>query len=396
MSIIDWRVKGLWLADDTTTNAAEFGKAGHHLFDGPFTWPVLVANRGAIEANIATMAAYCARHGVDYAPHGKTAMAPALFAAQLAAGAWGITVATANQALIARHSGVPRVLLANELLDVKALRWAAGLADEGVEFLCYVDSMSGVAAMAEALHGQAGHLRVLVEVGFPGGRAGCRSVEEAAAVARAASAVDRVDVVGVAGFEGILPDAGPVEAFLRTMVEAAEAVREFCPGPPIVSAGGSAYFDLVVATLTGADRHVILRSGSTVSHDDGLYATLTPFRREPGEGSLTAALHLWAQVLSTPEPGLVIVGAGKRDAPFDEGLPVPQQVRGRDGTFRSAAGARVERLNDQHAYVRGLAAEPGELICFGISHPCTAFDKWRVIPLVDDDYRVVDLLHTYF
>jgi D-serine deaminase-like pyridoxal phosphate-dependent protein len=315
----------------------------------------------------------------------------------MAAGAWGITVATANQALIAHHFGVPRVLLANELLDIRALRWAAGLAEEGVEFMCYVDSLAGVAALAEALHSHPGGLlRVLVEVGFPGGRAGCRSVEEVAAVARAAAAVDGVDVVGVAGFEGILPDAGAVEAFLRTMVAAAEAVRDFCPGPPIVSAGGSAYFDLVVATLTGADRRVILRSGSTVSHDDGLYANLTPFHRQPGEGSLTAALHLWAQVLSAPEPGLVIVGAGKRDAPFDEGLPVPQRVRGRDGTFRSAAGASVERLNDQHAYVRGLVAEPGELVCFGISHPCTAFDKWRVIPLVDDDYRIVDLLHTYF
>jgi D-serine deaminase-like pyridoxal phosphate-dependent protein len=399
MSTLDWRVKGLWLADGPATGVADFVAAGHHLFDGPFTWPVLVARRSAIEANIATMATYCARHGVDFAPHGKTAMAPALFAAQLAAGAWGITVATANQALVARHAGVPRILLANELLDVRALRWAAGLAAEGIEFLCYVDSVAGVEILAEALRGHPGRLRVLVELGFPGGRTGCRSIGEVAAVATAATAVDRVEVAGVAGFEGMLPGVVEVESFLRALVEASAAIGHLCPGPPIVSAGGSAFFDVVTSILAGsllADRQVILRSGATVSHDDGLYAAKTPFGRHPDEGSLTAALQLWAQVLSAPEPGLVIAGAGKRDAPFDEGLPLPLRVRGRDGTLRSAAGATVERLNDQHAYVRGLVAEPGELICFGISHPCTAFDKWRVIPLIDDAYQIVDVIHTYF
>ena len=61
---------------------------------------------------------------------------------------------------------------------------------------------------------------------------------------------------------------------------------------------------------------------------------------------------------------------------------------------------RVGRLDDQHAYLSvpadaGLA--PGDLVCLGISHPCTAFDKWRVIPVTDDDYRVVDaMVHTFF
>jgi len=149
-STVDWATKGLWLPDEV---AGVEDLVGASLFAGPFTWPVMVASRSAIDANVATMAAYCARHDVDFAPHGKTSMAPTLFAAQLDAGAWGITVATANQALAARRFGVPRVVLANELLDPRVVRWAAGEADSGWELLFYVDSLAGVEVLRAGLSG---------------------------------------------------------------------------------------------------------------------------------------------------------------------------------------------------------------------------------------------------
>jgi D-serine deaminase-like pyridoxal phosphate-dependent protein len=398
MSTVDWTAKGLWLPDGPVDDK-DFTAAGHQLFDGPVSWPVMIARRSAIEANIAQMAEYCARHGLDFAPHGKTTMAPTLFAAQLAAGAWGISVATANQALAARRFGVPRVLLANELLDPRPLRWAAAESAGGWDFVCYVDSLTGVDVIRRSLP-PVGRLRVLVEMGFAGGRTGCRSVDDAEVVATAAAAVPGVEVAGVAGFEGMLPDVPAVAAFLATLVQAAARIEPLCPYPPMLSAGGSAFFDVVVDVLGPPARanrwKVLLRSGAVVSHDDGTYAQTTPFNRVPEEGSLTAALEVWAQVLSTPEPDLAILGAGKRDLPFDIGLPVPLAVRGGDGALRPLPGARIERLNDQHAYLRGAEVGPGELVHLGISHPCTAFDRWRVIPVVDDDYLIVDVLHTYF
>jgi D-serine deaminase-like pyridoxal phosphate-dependent protein len=104
-------------------------------------------------------------------------------------------------------------------------------------------------------------------------------------------------------------------------------------------------------------------------------------------------------VHSRPEPDLAIVGFGKRDVSYDMGLPRPLTVRGRDGVVRAAAGMEVFRLNDQHAYLRvppgdGLAV--GDLVGSGLAHPCTVFDKWRSIPVVDDDYRVVSAIRTYF
>ncbi|HEX6870611.1 MAG TPA: alanine racemase [Micromonosporaceae bacterium] len=416
---VDWTSKGFWLPADGLADPA-LHAARPDLFTGPFTWPVMVAKRSVIEANVATMARYCARHGVDFAPHGKTTMAPALFAAQVEAGAWGITVATANQALAARRFGVARVLLANQVLDAKVLTWAAEQAGQGWTFLCYVDSLAGVEVLARALRDRAGGpderadgpgerpgrlgerpgpLRVLVEVGYPGGRAGCRDIADAATVARAAAGVPGVEVAGVAGFEGMLPDQAAVDGFLDQMIATAAQIAPWCPGRLILSAGGSSYFDRVVAAFAPvAARHgwqVILRSGAVVSHDHGQYHRTTPFRREPDEGSLTAALEVWAQVLSTPEPGLAILGAGKRDLAFDLDLPTPLAVR-RGGGQVPLVGASIDRLNDQHAYLRGADLAPGDLVSLGISHPCTAFDKWRVIPVVDDEYRVVDVLHTYF
>jgi D-serine deaminase-like pyridoxal phosphate-dependent protein len=399
---VDWTTKGLWLPDEVATGPDLVGSS---LFAGPFTWPVMVASRSAIDANIATMADYCARHDVDFAPHGKTSMAPTLFAAQLGAGAWGITVATANQALAARRFGVPRVVLANELLDPRVLRWAAAEATTGWEFLFYVDSLAGVDVARASLSGLSGaRLRVLIDVGYPGGRTGCRTVDGAVRVASAAAAVPGVELAGVAAFEGMLPDQPAVTELMATLLAAAEAitgtgVARGAAYPWILSAGGSAFFDTVVGALGPVARErgwrVLLRSGAVVSHDDGRYARTTPFLRAPEDGSLTAALQVWAQVLSTPEPGLAILGAGKRDLPFDLGMPVPVAARGIDGVVRPLGG-EVDTLNDQHAYLRGATVRPGELVRLGISHPCTAFDKWRVIPVVDDDYRIVDLLHTYF
>jgi D-serine deaminase-like pyridoxal phosphate-dependent protein len=200
---IDWRAKGLWWPGPAVT-LEEFAAARHSLFSGAFTWPVLVADGAAVARNIDTLARFCARHGMEFAPHGKTTMAPSLFAAQLRAGATAITVATANQLLACRALGVPRVLLANELLDPAVLRWLAGEVERGFDVLCYVDSTAGVRVMADAVASVPGDrpLRVLAELGYPGGRTGCRNVKELADVARAVAREPRLALAGVAAYAG--------------------------------------------------------------------------------------------------------------------------------------------------------------------------------------------------
>jgi D-serine deaminase-like pyridoxal phosphate-dependent protein len=402
---LDWRTKGVWWPGPATSLDA-FAASRHHLFGGAFTWPVLVARGAALAHNIETLAEFCRRHGLEFAPHGKTTMSPSLFAAQLRAGATAITVATAGQMLACRALGVPSVLLANELLDPVALRWMAREVQKGFDVLCFVDSLAGVRAMAEAVRAVPGDrpVRVLVELGYPGGRTGCRDLGRLTEVARAVAATPGVVLAGVAGYEGGLPEVATAERYLAGLRTAVKhlAGAGLLPAEVVVTAGGSKYFDVVAARLAGSwlpgyRLRVVLRSGAYVSHDDGIYRECTPYRRIPG--SLDAALEVWAQVVSVPEDGLAIVGMGKREVPYDEGLPVPRLVRAADGTTRPAGGLRTTAVNDHHGYLEvaaGARLEPGELVCFGISHPCTAFDKWQVIPVVGDDYTVTDLIRTYF
>lgn len=398
---VDWATKGLWLPDRRLP-ASELVAAGYDIFTGPFSFPLLTLRRDALAHNISTMARYAERHGMRLAPHGKTSMTPALYAAQLDAGAWGITLATANQVLTARGFGVPRIVLANELFEPAALRWLVAEAerDPDFEFLCWIDSVEGVEAIRAALSDVPGErdFTVLVELGHADGRTGVRTVPEAVSLARTAAAVPRLSVAGVAGYEGGLPTVDAATEYLGALRDAAVGVADLVAGPVLVSAGGSAYFDAVAGVLAGdwqPAHTVLLRSGSYVTHDDGFYAEHTPFNRT-GEATLRPAFELWARVVSTPEPGLALVAMGKRDAPFDEGMPIPRVVRRGDGGVEDATALRVTKLNDQHAYLAGPSPRPGDLVGFGISHPCTAFDKWRVIPVVDDDHRVVDLVHTYF
>ena len=171
-----------------------------------------------------------------------------------------------------------------------------------------------------------------------------------------------------------------------------------------MTAGGSAFFDVVTGELTAAGAGqggrvtAVLRSGAYLTHDHGFYGTVSPAARgTAGAPTLRPALELWTQVLSRPEPGLALLGAGRRDAGFDKGLPVPLRVIRDDGEDRLAG--EVTELNDQHAYLRlapGTALAPGDLVSLGISHPCTTLDKWRIIPVVDDEDRVIDAVHTFF
>jgi D-serine deaminase-like pyridoxal phosphate-dependent protein len=327
---------------------------------------------------------------MDLAPHVKTTMAPKIIAAQLDAGAWGCTVATPAQAALLASLGVRRILLANQIADPAGLRLIAGqlARDPAFEFLCLADSAAGISALSR--HAGPRPFRVLAELGHPGGRGGSRTVEERGEVVAAARAAPGVEVAGVAGYEGGLTSTGQVREYLRLLRRAADTT-----GAPLLSVGGSQWFDVIAEELAGCPSRVLLRSGAYVAHDDGYYRERTPFNRI--EGDLRPALELWAHVLSAPEPGLAIAGFGKRDASFDEGLPVPRRVRREDGSYAPLTGVRVTAMQDQHAVLRGEGVpRPGELVAFGISHPCTAFDKWRALPVVDDRYAVIDVVHTCF
>ncbi|MFE0625556.1 alanine racemase [Streptomyces sp. NPDC058864] len=402
---VDHRFKGL-PPDAEGLTVGELAAQRRTVFDGGFTTPLLTLSEPALEHNLAQLADWTGRHGLAFAPHGKTSMAPQLFARQLAHGAWGITAATPHQVRVYRAFGVRRVFLANELVDAAALRWVARelAGDPEFRFICYVDSVRGVELMDAALTEV---VDVVVELGAEAGRTGVRGAAEAARVADAVAAARHLRLVGVAGYEAAAPDPRGWLGELVTLARDFDAAGRFTgAGEIVVSAGGSEWFDAVAdafGTLGELSLPVLglLRSGAYVTHDDVHYRDLTPFHdRIPAEGSLEPAFRLWTQVLSRPEPGLALLNAGKRDAPYDLDLPVPQVVRRADGSTVPAAGLTVTKLADQHAFV-DVAPGAGDLavgdwVGLGVSHPCTAFDKWQLVPVVDAGGVVTDFVRTFF
>ncbi|MFF8591165.1 amino acid deaminase [Streptomyces sp. NPDC015220] len=408
---VDHRFKGLPPDADGLT-VGELAAQRRNLFTGGFTTPVLALSAERLEHNLRLMETYAARHGLAFAPHGKTSMAPQLFQRQIEHGAWGITLAVPHQVRVARAFGVRRIFLANEVVDPAALRWFAAelAADASFRLVCYVDSVRAVELMDAALRGAARPLDVVVELAAgDGARTGARTEAECAAVADAVAAAPALRLVGVAGYEGEVPRADPerVRDYLRRLVGLAvdlDRAGRFAEAEEIVvSAGGSAWFDAVADVFAGIPELSLpvlklLRSGAYVSHDDGHYRELTPFNRVPEEGALEPAFRLWAQVVSRPCGDQAFANAGKRDAAHDLDLPFAQVVR-RDGAERPATGVTVTALSDQHAWLRtGPEADlrVGDWVGLGLSHPCTSFDKWPLIPVAEADGTVVDYIRTFF
>lgn len=409
--------KGLLGASQLT--AAQLVAAGVRLGDPRLSTPLAVLRASALRHNVDLLQRWVAERGAVLAPHVKTTMSPEVVRLQLDAGAWGVTVANCVQAQVMVDLGVGRILVANEIVDPGDLAWLTATlsAPGGPELLCYADSETGVQLLAAAAPDDGAALGVLVEAGAPGGRGGVRSLEQAAVVASAVAQRRGLLLRGAAGFEGILGHDRSLTSldrvrdfclFLRSTAEVVgRAVDRQAGAQLIISAGGSVFFDEVASCLAPelADRVtplVVLRSGGYVSHDHGHLGHISPL--QGGPEPFQAALEVYGRVLSIPEPGLGLVNVGKRDVGSDIALPEVVRIAGPDGSSpRPAPDLSVRQLNDQHAYIHRRDGGPiddvlsvGAIVVLGIAHPCTTFDRWSIIPIIDDDDRVVDVAHTFF
>lgn len=407
--------------DGSVRRLGDLGGRGLSLFGGDIPFPAAVLKRAAIDNNLSVMQAYVDQAGVKLAPHAKTTMCPQLLTRQIQGGAWGLTAATMTQLKLCHDLGAPNLILANQLVgraEIACLRALTASAPDRPVYVL-VDSVDGVRAISElfATSPAAPAARLLIEVGMADGRCGVRSTNEGLALARLIRDLPGVELHGVEGYEGLVfsdrpkHDAGAVEAYLgdllgfynRLRQEALLADRD----KAILTAGGSAYYDLVARALRGQapGAVIVLRSGCYVTHDSGFYRELLSrmdARAAVGEPPrLRPALEVWARVISRPQPDLAIVLMGKRDVSFDIHLPTATRW------FREGAHARPQaidglvtaKLADQHGFLT-MASDTdlavGDLLGFEISHPCTTFDKWSVLLEVDDAYAVLGGLKTFF
>ncbi|WP_340678594.1 amino acid deaminase [Paraglaciecola sp.] len=391
---------------------------GWNILAEDISLPVAVLKQSALQNNLEWMANYANQVGVKLAPHGKTSMAPALFKAQMAAGAWGMTLATAPQVAAACEQGIERVLMANQLVGKRNFEIIAQLlSTTTLEFYCFVDSMANVTRLNQFFAKQGLTLNVLIEVGVESGRCGVRGDQQALALAEHVKALSNVKLRGVAFYEGVIRGDDPahtIRHFVENIKQLTHLMAErqlFAEGDIIISGAGSAWYDIVAEQLSSstlpAGWLVVIRPGCYVIHDTGIYQSAQQQLRERSNlaceisGDLISSLEIWAYVQSVPEPGMAIIGFGKRDAAFDAGLPTPEcHFRpGWQHTVCINEQWQLTKIMDQHAMLSfppDSDLQPGDIMNFSTSHPCLTLDKWRTLAIVDDNLNVIDLIETQF
>ena len=412
---IGWLNKGLGTMDEPAA-AEHIVRLGWNLLREDLSLPSAVLYRDRLEHNLAWMQRFMDAYKVRLAPHGKTTMAPRLFAMQLKRGAWGITLASAHQTMVAHAHGVERVLMANQLVGKQNMQMIAGLlGDPGFEFYCLVDSAAGVDLLGEFFAARGLRLNVLLELGVMGGRCGVREDAQLQAALDALARWSKtVKLCGVELYEGVLKEEAEIRAFIERACKVTRMLLEgkpFARVPALLSGAGSAWYDVVAEEFAGAGFgdavEIVLRPGCYLTHDVGNYEAQqnrilasNPIAREMRSG-LVPALHVWTYVQSIPESELAVVQMGRRDAAFDSGLPTPALH------FRPGSGVpqatpphwETTKMMDQHAYLKIAAGDDvrvGDMVGFNISHPCLTFDKWRTLPILDEHFNVVDVVQTYF
>ncbi len=409
--------KGLGLLQPGAIGAQGVVSQRLNLLREELSLPVAVLQETRVRENLAWMRDFIATYGVLLAPHGKTTMSPRLFSLQLEYGAWGITVATAHQAAIAYQHGVRRVLMANQLVGKGNMAIISELLrDPAFDYFCLVDSPDLVHQLGSFFRSQGQRVQVLLELGVAGGRTGARDRAQIDAVLNAMAAYrDCLVLRGVEVYEGVLKEEHRVRDFLAWAVESTRHILQHhkpAADPRfILSGAGSAWYDVVAEVFAPAAEElgldVVLRPGCYITSDAGVYreAQERITRNNPVAshmaGALQPALQLWAYVQAVPEPGVAIVGMGKRDVAFDAGMPQPslQYRPGWQSPVPVQGAWTVTKLMDQHGYLNfaiGNDVRVGDMVSFDISHPCLTFDKWRFLPVVNAEYEVVDLAETFF
>ncbi len=407
--------KGIGYLEEASS-PAEIARRGWSLLREDLSLPTAVLYQDRLRHNLRWMQEFIAAYGLKLAPHGKTTMAPALFAMQLEHGAWGITLATPQQTRVAYAHGVRRVLMANQLVGRANMALVSRLLeDANFEYFCLLDSAAQMDQLGAFFAGRGQRLPVLLELGVMGGRTGVRDEEQLRAVLAALTQWEgAIALRGVELYEGVLEDEAAIRQFLRRAVAVTRrlaAEGRFGRQPAVLSGAGSAWYDVVAEEFSqaglGDAAEIVLRPGCYLTHDAGAYREAqnrilanNPVARRMHSG-LQPAMQVWAYVQSVPEVEKAILTLGKRDAAFDAGFPTPA-LRFRPGQEQPSAAPghwAITRMMDQHAYLRcapGDDLRVGDLIGCDISHPCLTFDKWRAIPVLDADYRVVDILQTSF
>jgi D-serine dehydratase len=396
--------------------AAELNTSGWNLLAEDVSFPIAVLNEQALINNARWMQGFSDYSAVKLAPHGKTSMSPELLKLQLQQGCWGITLATVPQVVNAYHSGVQRIILANQLIGLYHFKLIGDLiANTDIELYCFVDSIENAIALDYYFSSRNIQLNILLELGVKGGRCGWRDINNIKDFVDVITQSSSLKLCGLSFYEGVIHGdkaQEKVSDFISEVNVLANNLMTqgvFASSEVILTGAGSAWYDLVAKELSPLANNftIIIRPGCYLIHDTGIYQEAQNAVLARSQlacditGQLISSLELWAYVHSTPEPGLIIIGLGKRDVAFDAGLPTPEYYYrpGSDNLSNADDNWRIVQIMDQHCMMEvalDCPLKPGDIIVFSSSHPCLTMDKWRHIAIRNEEFIVKKTITTLF
>jgi len=208
----------------TSVAAAEMDVSG--LTKANIPTPALVVDLNAFEANIQKMADHCRQAKIGYRPHAKTHKCPQIAKRQVAAGAFGVCVATVPEAEAMAAVGISGILLTSPIVDAGKIGRMVALASGGGKVMLSIGHPREAELLAAAAGAAKTQLDVLVDLDVGDKRTGILPGESAVELARQISRSKNLTIKGVQAYAGHASHTIGFEARQRVSREAiAKAVE---------------------------------------------------------------------------------------------------------------------------------------------------------------------------
>ena len=428
-TLIDSAVKGI--KDIDKIKIQDIKKQKWNILKEDVQFPILTIKKSFFNKNILSMHKYVKANKVFLAPHIKTSMSPQIIQQIFNLGCWGFTVANNQQLSVLLKMGIRKIIFANLITNQSNIDNLFQLINQYKDIQIYicVDSIFGI-NLLKTLSKKLNFnrvIKILIEVGYQNSRSGIRNIKSLNKILDSLRILPvNFKISGILFYEG----ASAVNNYSISLKRVEKCIKlafnclnflisnniinnKEC----IISGGGSEYFDLVVDSFKKNKKNknfkFVIRPGSYIAYGHGYYLSslnkindrkkiIIKNKKINATDLFQPSLELWAHVISQQDSGKAILNFGKRDVSFDLGYPIPLLVY-RNGKILHKSpydkNIVVYKLNDQHAFIKfskNYNIEVGDLVKFGVSHPCITIDKWKIFYMINDNNTIVEAFKTFF
>lgn len=395
-------------------------------------FPILTINENKFNKNLISMKKYSDANNVYLAPHCKTSMSPQLLNKIEELGCWGFTAANNQQLMVLLQMGVKKIILANLITNESNLLNIFELLKKHKhvsELYVCVDSRFGVNLINKISKKYSFNkkIKVLIEIGITNSRSGIRNLSALKSLIKSIVKLPPNFILsGILFYEGAaksnnyqitLKKVKKIIMFGITCINFLARNNLIRNDEYIISGGGSEFFDLVVFYIRKFNKfkktRIIIRPGSYIAYGHGYYMSVLKkldIRKKiliknkiyKASELFSPSLELWAYIISQQDDGKAILNFGKRDVSYDLGLPIPLAIYRNSKLIKKIEKnnkIKIFKLNDQHAFIKfnkGFDIKVGDLLKFGVSHPCITLDNWNTLFMINSNYLIKEGIKTFF